>query len=321
MIIFTGAGASLPLNYPTTYQFFDSLKLDATKYEILEHAKHFFNKQTIDVEELLRLLEPIEAFFLSEHGKFIKHVMNQSWQVEISNFIIYIQKLCFKYYGIYPELEKVKSLYSPLFSTLNWKKQPIYFFTTNYDPTTDRIVELADEQNIECTDGFDNRSRWSKDSYQGNDLLKIYKLHGSMSWIKQGNGVTNSRDYSERNSNKNNHVLIYPGFKGNPELHGEEIIKFNHESLRYALLVSKILIVIGFSFRDNHINNIITETFKENNDIRMIIINPELPKGSEVGLGDVLVKFNQRILHIPLKFGDPLVITELKKYLNIRIIG
>jgi hypothetical protein len=309
--IFTGAGASKPLDYSTTTEFFpsDNAFPKPNYLNFFNHIKeHLGVSGVVDVEKVLEVLQPAEENLKTLSGKFIAKKLTDNWGNLIPSFTEYIRGRCFDLYGFYPNEDKVNELYNPLLDIVRWKEQKISLFTVNYDPVTDAIMEIAEQMKIPSYDGFKPRGRWDPSGY--NDIKKgfnIYRLHGSMSWIKQGAHVINTRDYSRRSGNTK-HLIIYPGYKGNPENEEEEVFYYPHNALRTQLEKTDLLIVIGFSFRDNHINSILNNAFKKNPGLKLIVINDKLPQGLSK-----LETYNENsVVHIKDKFGNNSAIENLR---------
>lgn len=317
-VIFTGAGASRPLGYPTTIEFFnDPSFLKGELQNIYQEAKKFLSVKVLDVEDLLRLLEPVENFFITKHGKFMSKKIQSDWQLHIPNLIKEIREKCFDLYGKSPQITDVENLFLDFLNILNWDSTPVDFFTTNYDPVTDVISELADKQNISCYDGFGIRNKWNAGEYKtGNFMLRIYRLHGSMNWVEKDGNVIQTRDYSLRSNNATKHLIIYPGFKGTISEMSSDVLKFCHQEFTRKLNKAKRLVVIGFSFRDKELNSIFMESLKVNPALHFYLINPELPFGPDVGFSNIIKGFENRFTHLQYKFGDANLLKELNNIIN-----
>ena len=56
-----------------------------------------------------------------------------------------------------------------------------------------------------------------------------------MYWFKDGDQIKNTRCYYRYEGHREDHLLIYPGYKGNPEKGGNPIFVFPHTALRNEL--------------------------------------------------------------------------------------
>ena len=219
-------------------------------------------------------------------------------------------------YGKEPATHEVRKIYLPLLDLVGWGKNRISLYTANYDPVTDIIMDVADEEGIPAYDGFKNRGVWDKSLYRNERKgLDIYRIHGSMSWVQKGTRVINTRDYALRSGSHNKHLIIYPGYKGDPENGAEEVFSHPHRSLREELNNINIFIVIGFSFRDKHLNKMFSTALETNKELRIIIITPELPRGLDGALTKLKESYDNRIHHIPGHFGDPSILEQLRLYI------
>ncbi|HEY6873803.1 MAG TPA: SIR2 family protein [Geobacteraceae bacterium] len=318
--IFTGAGASRALRYPTTGEFFTTGKGKQLQQDnVYQNALGYLQKNILDVEDILRLLYPFVALKGSPTGDFIYKHLSGHWLSNVPNFVTRTNSICFDHYGRVPTESEVKQLYMPVLDLCKWQKDSVSIFTTNYDPVTDVIMELAESNNIQSYDGFNRFGTWDSGGYSKvkSSGIGVYRLHGSMSWVEINNGIRNTRDYSRREPGSVEHLIIYPGYKGNPEIEGHSAFRFAHTALRKELGETSAVLIIGFSFRDPHLNDIFHEALTTNQKLRMVVWNPEWPEGSEVGLGELKQEFEPRISHLPHPFGDAKALPVLKELLSI----
>jgi hypothetical protein len=147
-------------------------------------------------------------------------------------------------------------------------------FSTNYDNTLEQFCDMKD---IRYVDGFDSTG-WNLQTF--NELkegLKIYKIHGSVTWWRTEEGDYKSipvRDYKEvitLSSGKSAVPLIlYPGKK----------LEYNDPpfdilfQLRQQLKLAKYVIVVGYSFKDEHITRIFQHAAKKDRKFIMFLVSP-----------------------------------------------
>jgi len=313
--ILTGAGASRPLGYPTTTEFFPEPGGAAPNAAVLAALTKQLG-DPVDVEKALAILDPIVEFRTTPSGRFLHSRRGTNWWEEIEAFTTWTQERCFELYGVLPELEQVRELYSPLLDLLDPSTQTVSLFTANYDPVTDFIIEIGEAQDIRCFDGFGQAGWWQPSTYgQGRTGLDIFRLHGSMSWVLQGGRVKNTRDYSLRRG-KTSHLVIYPGYKGDPMDDPQEVYRFAHDALCRDLLTTNVLIAVGFSFRDEHITKAVTDAFRQNSDLRLVIVNPEWPAGIQSILDGSKKSRTERVVHVEHKFGTEEAVAQLASVLG-----
>ena len=80
---------------------------------------------------------------------------------------------------------------------------------------------------------------------------RLTKLHGSVDWKREnGEIICGTCDAT------GDIPILYPGFKGDPE---EEPFSKFHEHLRAVVREARAAIFIGFAFRDEYINGILSD--------------------------------------------------------------
>ncbi len=185
--------------------------------------------------------------------------------------------------------------------------KPYVFFTTNYDLI---IEQFAEAKRKRCITGFeDNRLAGSKgiwaphtfDNTQRDNVM-LHKLHGSLNWYREEKTVRAEsvlgRGLRSVSGKKLRNVILYPA--GYMELTREPFIELL-QRLRVALKKTRYLVAIGYSFRDPYIQNVIESGFDENQDLQLILIDPN----GEKLLKNVLRKIKERVIVHPYEFGKP----------------
>lgn len=167
--------------------------------------------------------------------------------------------------------EEVKTIYKNFYSkiTQRTRKTPISIFTTNYDLYSEMAL---DELGFPYNNGFIgtykrklapasynymyvenmnlSRDVWERVS----SFFNIFKLHGSISWVRKDDQIW-EQDYEDITDEDT--VMIYP-----TPLKDRTTLMTPYSDLFRAMenkLMHKngILIVMGYSFSDDHINNVI----------------------------------------------------------------
>jgi len=106
-------------------------------------------------------------------------------------------------------------------------------------------------------------------------MVYLYKLHGSISWIeKDGNSLFNIHEIPISNGtvkDEDIHVLIYPTpLKQNQSL-GSPYSDLIREFKTKLAQPNSVLFIIGYSFSDEHLNNIIYQSLASNSSISIVI--------------------------------------------------
>lgn len=184
-------------------------------------------------------------------------------------------------------IELYKSFYQKIINKN--RKNPINIFTTNYDVYNETAL---DRLNFLYNNGFSgtverkfnpmlykymyvenmnlNKDVWEPVSYYFN----LIKLHGSITWEKHDIEIYENINLKNDNDNKSideaNKVMIYPSpLKDRSTLMTpySDLFRFLENSL---FLNNSTLIVIGYSFGDDHINRVIYNALA-NPTFRLII--------------------------------------------------
>ena len=125
---------------------------------------------------------------------------------------------------------------------------------------------------------FSKRMDTSIEKYEPvENMVNLYKIHGSVNWIEDNSNVNTffkirEVSYPEKLKAKTN-ILIYPTpTKQNKSL-GSPYVELFREFQKKLLIPHSVLFVIGYSFSDEHVNNIIYQALATNSTINIVIIN------------------------------------------------
>jgi hypothetical protein len=284
VMFFLGAGASVAADVPDTYSFVDeylknikNLHKRSTIEDIIEKLKQWKAKQgkeiKVDIEDLLESLtklknkeqEPLLAFI--ERGHFITdgYYDKQPLIDDLKNFIkkrAIVSK---------EKIDYLKSLRESI-----EEPRPLDIISVNYDTC---IEQFCNVHKLAYQDGFDDH--WNPTTFdKKNTTIRLYKLHGSVTWYQSDRGdykksdiMTEKSEIQLMSGEKAENLMLYPMQKidyAGPLL--ELLLKVK------SLLESescKFLIVVGYSFRDNHIRRILWDAARINKDLHVILIAPK----------------------------------------------
>jgi len=152
--------------------------------------------------------------------------------------------------------------------------------TLNYDVS---IEGVADSAGMPCSTGIDEwiengRWRWPDEG------VRLLKLHGSIDWVwgvvRQNPAMLPQRELAvTRNPEREQRQpAVVFGQRGKLRAEGPFLgLLAEFETL---LGRAKHLIVIGYSFRDDHVNEVITRWVNENDARRIIAIDPGWPEST-----------------------------------------
>lgn len=147
-------------------------------------------------------------------------------------------------------------------------------FTLNYDLVFENHFNSDSETLLSY--GFSN-GKWvgfSERSKGGeNERIFYYKIHGSLNWCKLDDGSIWERNYVPEDYEGDITELMIFGY-GNKFLSIDPFLSLTYEFCQ-NLKEKDYLIVIGYSFFDPYINNLLFEAVSQSNgDKKLIIVNP-----------------------------------------------
>lgn len=276
VMLFLGAGASVAADVPDTYSFVDEFIesiQDNDKKETIEKIIQILKRKRsdVDIELLLEILtklfkkndEPLLDFF--EGKKFIlsKYSEKKPLIDDLKDFI--------KSKAIVPE-KKVQYL-QPILGFIE-DYRPLDIISLNYDSC---IEQFCNVNKLSYQDGFD--VHWNPKNFEIDTDVRLYKVHGSVMWYQSDRGsyiklpvMTKESRIQLITGEKAENLMLYPMQKwGYTEPLLELLVKSKH------LLESgncNFLIIVGYSFRDDHIRRILWDAARKNKELHLILIGP-----------------------------------------------
>ncbi len=311
VVFFFGAGASIAAGVPDTHVFVREFKESIhdsarrkTVERIIETLEAWKGKE-IDVELLLETLtkldamedEPLLKFF--EGGDFIlsEYSPKTSLIEELKDFI--------KTKAIVPS-DRVLFL-SPLLRFVG-EFRPLDIISVNYDICVEQFCNV---HKLTYHDGFDVYWNPKVFAVEGADI-RLYKMHGSVMWYQSDRGsyiklpvMTGKSEIKLITGEKAENLMLYPMQKWNyaePLL--ELLVEIKH------LLESetcKFLVVVGYSFRDDHIRRMLWDVARKNRDLQLVLVDPNAHH-----LYDEKLKYYDRQRQIPSSWYERVVCLPYK---------
>lgn len=250
--------------------------------------KKVFEKLLKELEEHAKPYQPNVEHLLN-HLRLIRQITSDKNNKEVDSikgdFAAGLdKKICNKIYDIILIDEKKAELKTTLkfASWLNWLNRDFTkeIFTINYDLIFEKSFEKL---KIPFFDGFigSNEPFFYPSSLETNSILetpplswiRLWKLHGSLSWfwIKENKSEKIIRVSTSSKSNyPDNELVIYPSREKYDSSRKQPFIAY-FDRLKYFLQNGEGLFVIsGYSFSDEHINEIFYNGAKFNNRIHVI---------------------------------------------------
>ena len=187
------------------------------------------------------------------------------------------------------------------------KHNRLKLFTTNYDML---FEQAANECGFTMIDGFTftfprvfngnnydydivirKNSRIAAQENYASKVFHLYKLHGSLDWVRDSESDQIRKcDFA----NNKKPVMIFPSsikYEASYEQPFFEMLSRFQTELR---MDNALLIIIGYSFGDKHINSMIFEALELNHSLQLVIVDPYIENFKE------LIKRTQRSANIML---------------------
>lgn len=293
-----GAGisfnAKIPLMYPLTNRVFELINNDTETLNLvnilksqlpsnvhIEHIlSHLGDYAAIASRSMTKKIDICGQEFTIEcieqsHNKILNHIANTirygyvgGDKKEIgdeNNFIVNIED----------HLIFIKTLFYNLRAGVNERRKPVRLFTINYDTLIEDALSL---NKIPYWDGFSGGAvayrsyKYGQIEPTGEAKAYVIKMHGSIDWYQTDDGsLWRVRDRDTYPS-KNNRVLIYPQSTKYVATQ-KDPFSSQFDLFRKALSSSSyhVLIICGYSFGDEHINQEIFLSMSNPNNKTVLI--------------------------------------------------
>jgi SIR2-like domain len=149
----------------------------------------------------------------------------------------------------------------------------IDIFSLNYD----LCIETAfTDIKRDFVNGF-NEDGWYPELLQENSPIRLFKLHGSLDWFEDPDllGVASfkfPRHKDAENFPDNLRPLLIFGTAH--KLSSREPFLSLAYHFSQSLLRSPVLVVIGYSFGDKYLNDIVEQGFRTNGKLKIVVVSP-----------------------------------------------
>ncbi|MDA5630853.1 MULTISPECIES: SIR2 family protein [Agrobacterium] len=171
--------------------------------------------------------------------------------------------------------ESVVALYRRFYQSLATRARglaPPWVFSTNYDLFNERAM---DRSGIPYSNGFSGtvERRFNPATYRlalaeqlditsrrwaaVDGFVHFCKLHGSVNWIEENTGLYPIRESHAPLDPSRDRVMIYPTPSKQTASFGSPYSDMFREFQRQVVQDQSVLVILGFSFGDEHVNNII----------------------------------------------------------------
>lgn len=167
-----------------------------------------------------------------------------------------------------PDLERIPDNH-PHSKFARWllrisRQSPVEIFTVNYDVLIEHSLEA---ERIPVFDGFVGSYKpfFHADSIRRNETapganwVRLWKMHGSVTWRRQEH---KGRIRIVRGNPDSEGEMIYPSFEKYDESRQLPYSAFSDRLTRFLEQDDALLVVSGFNFGDEHVNNIIFDALE-----------------------------------------------------------
>lgn len=282
---FFGAGTSCALGIPNVEQltagieakltgdFLANFKLVKTDLETI------ITDRKVNIEDILNQIRRIREL-TGESAKVYEGVSGENSKLLDKEVCTIIYDIILDKESV-ADIDKTKKFFAWL-SLLNrdFSKE---VFTTNYDLIIEKSLEASQ---IPYFDGFVGSFEpffWQESIDQfvsKNDMtqnwIRLWKIHGSLSWFWKEDKKTKSQKIIrigkvENIKKEDNELVIYPSKEKYDSSKKQPFIAYFDRLKNYLLSGELLFVFTGYSFSDQHINEIIFNCLRQNNRLTVLV--------------------------------------------------
>jgi hypothetical protein len=283
---FFGAGTSCALNIPNVEQLTSDIDVALTgdfkiNFGLIKSdLATSVAPRTVNIEDILNHLRRIRELTGDTATKDYIGVSGEAAKK-------LDKEICNKIYDIILEKEKLADLettkkFFAWLSILN-REFSKEVFTTNYDLIIEKSLESSQ---IPYFDGFVGAYEpffWQEsiDKLVGKDDLtqnwiRLWKIHGSLSWFWKVDVKTKTPKIVrigkvEKIEDDEDELVIYPSKEKYDSSRKQPFVAYFDRMKNYLLNGELLFIFTGYSFSDQHINEIIFNCLRQNNRLSVLV--------------------------------------------------
>ena len=222
------------------------------------------------LETITSLIKKIESFLKTK----IDVLNKDTWDTETCKTLDNYKKFYFKVALRNKELSRVNifTTNNDMFNEVALDNLSIHYF----NGFSGGVMKSFNPASFNYT--FSKRMDTAIDKYEPiENLVYLYKIHGSVNWIEDDTTSKETffkiKELPLRNEVKDASVLIYPTpLKQNKSL-GAPYVDLFREFQHKLLEPNTVLFVIGYSFSDEHVNDIVYRALATNSTMNLVVIN------------------------------------------------
>lgn len=281
---------------PTMSKLYEELHFEKDEKEMKREFDCIVKKEGDNLEKCLNVMYSARSYYSGlEDSDEEEQKRIESEKSLYDSLIKKIEKHIFNSINISFESEdeqKVLAYYKTFYQKLalrNKDNSRIRVFTTNNDLFNETALDAL---NIHYINGFSGglhryfnpaifNYTWSKrmdtsiDKYEPvENMVYLYKIHGSVNWRETkdaGNNYFEIEEVVPSETEADGSVLIYPTPTKQDKSLGSPYVDLFREFQNKLLEPHSVLFVIGYSFSDRHVNDIIYRALATNSTINVVI--------------------------------------------------
>lgn len=283
---FFGAGTSCALGVPNistlTTGVENALQDDhQTNFKkIKDDLKSTYPDKTINIEDILNQLRQIRSITGERADKSYLDISGES-ATELDN------EICKQIYEIISKSESTVDLSNTkkFFAWLNMQNRDFSkeIFTSNYDLIIEKSLEAI---RTPYFDGFvgsyepffwpESIDRFVEKSDLTQNWIRLWKIHGSLSWFWKKNGDSKSHNIVRVGkisdiANLDNELVIYPSKEKYDSSKKQPFVAYFDRFKNVLLGGERLFVFTGYSFSDQHINEIAFNSLRQNNRLFILV--------------------------------------------------
>lgn len=283
---FFGAGTSCALGIPNiatlTTGVESALQGDQqTNFKkIKDDLDSIYPDKTINIEDILNQLRQIRSI-TGERGDKSYLDISGELATDLDN------EICKQIYEIISKSEETVNLSNTkkFFAWLNMQNRDFSkeIFTSNYDLIIEKSLEAI---RTPYFDGFvgsyepffwpESIDRFVEKSDLTQNWIRLWKIHGSLSWFWKKNSDSNSHNIVRVGKisdikNLDNELVIYPSKEKYDSSKKQPFVAYFDRFKNFLLGGERLFIFTGYSFSDQHINEIAFNSLRQNNRLFILV--------------------------------------------------
>jgi len=291
VVFLFGAGASVDAGIPDTYKLVTEFKHHVEKeapelgdsltwiLSIIEefNERHYgVERKEVDVEQLLVALERLKDRENDMLWDFCENkTLSKKMDSETTSRLEDLLQNFIRKRVIVEEKEKLEYLQE----LVKFVPPTLEVYSVNYDTCIEQLCYL---NNLKYTDGFD--IYWSPRNLDRKDWdVKLFKMHGSVIWFESQTKEYVKIPIQTFIEGKETKLKLITGEDLTPLLiYPMQKWQYIEPLTELQLMLkkrlidegTKILVVVGYSFRDDYIIRMLWDAARVNNDLRIVLVNP-----------------------------------------------